>query len=98
MVDTIAVTVGSLNRAERGIQHLQSRARSERECRNAAYRFVVGQWITVGVDRTNHSAAAVVHYERPFTSRAVIEIAMRFEETGKLVENLDRKYVLGLGG
>ena len=98
VIDSVSsIAVRSLNRNGRKVQHLQSRAWSKREGPDAPSRLVLIQWITVAVHRSNRSAAAVVHHERPFTSCAVIEIAMGLEQAGELVESLDRKYMLGRG-
>jgi len=95
---SVGICVRNLNWTTRNVQHPNSWARAECEGRDAAARLVVRQGLTVGVERANYSAAAVVDYERPFASRAVVEIAMRFEQAGELVENLDREYVLGRRG
>ena len=63
------------------------RARARREGLGARDNFVTGERLAVLGDWPQCTAAAVVHHERPFTSRAVIKISLRLEETGQFVEH-----------
>ena len=64
------------------------RAWACREGLGACDNFVTGKRLAVLGDWPQCTAAAVVHHERPFTSRAVIKISLRLEETGQFVEHL----------
>jgi len=64
------------------------RARARREGLGACDNFLAGERLAVLGDWPQRTAAAVVHHERPFTSRAVIKISLRLEETGQFIEQL----------
>jgi hypothetical protein len=63
------------------------RAWPRREGLGARDNFVTGERLAVVGDWPQRTAAAVVHHERPLTSRAVIKISLWLEETGQFVEH-----------
>jgi len=63
------------------------RAWARREGLGARDNFVTGERLAVLGDWPQRTAAAVVHHERPLTSRAVIKISLWLEETGQFVEH-----------
>ena len=63
------------------------RARARREGLGARDNFLAGERLAVLGDWPQRTAAAVVHHERPLTSRAVIKISLWLEETGQFVEH-----------
>lgn len=74
-------------------QPVHRRAWAERECRGACDGLVVSERLAFVVDRSQHTAAPVVDDERPFATRAVIQVPMRPEQPGELIQHLDRKHV-----
>jgi hypothetical protein len=82
----IAVSIGvQANVSVRNDAHRRARPRSEGL--GARDNFLTGERLAVLGDWPQRTAAAVVHHERPFTSRAVIKISLWFEETGQFVEH-----------
>lgn len=63
------------------------RARARRKRLGARDNFLAGERLAVLGDWPQRTAAAVVHHERPLTSRAVIKISLWLEETGQFVEH-----------
>ncbi len=83
---SIAVSIGvQANVRVRDNPHCRARAR--REGLGACDNFVTGERLAVLGDWPQRTAAAVVHHERPLTSRAMIKISLWLEETGQFVEH-----------
>lgn len=78
-------------------QPVHRRAWAKRKGRGARDGLVMRERSAMLVDRSQHTAAAVVDDERPFAARAVIEVPMCPEQPGELIEHLDRKYVAHRG-
>ena len=88
-VRSIAIAVPITVQANVSVRNnAHCRARARREGLGACDDFVAGERLAVLGDWPERTAAAVVHHERPFTSRAVIKISLRLEETGQFIEQL----------
>jgi hypothetical protein len=85
---SIAVAVPISVQANVRLRHnAHGRARARREGLGARDNFIAGERLAVLGDWPQRTAAAVVHHERPLTSRAVIKISLWLEETGQFVEH-----------
>jgi len=85
---SIAVAVSMGVQANVRLRHYaHGRARARREGLGARDNFLTGERLAVLGDWPQRTAAAVVHHERPLTSRAVIKISLWLEETGQFVEH-----------
>ena len=83
---SIAVSIGvQANVSLRDDAH--GRAWPRREGFGARDNFLTAERLAVLGDWPQRTAAAVVHHERPLTSRAVIKISLWLEETGQFVEH-----------
>src|SRR5271166_5598720 len=87
-VRSIAIAVSISVQANMRLRnYAHCRARPRRERLGARDHFVTGERLAVLGDWPQRTAAAVVHHERPFTSRAVIKISPWLEETGQFIEH-----------
>ena len=83
---SIAVSIG-MQTSVSVRNNAHRRARARREGLGPRDNFLAGERLAVLGDWPQRTAAAVVHHERPFTSRAVIKISLRLEETGQFIEH-----------
>jgi len=84
----VAVSIGVQANVRVG-DNAHGRTRARREGLGARDNFLTGERLAVLGDWPQRTAAAVVHHERPLTSRAVIKIPLWLEETGQFVEHFD---------
>src|SRR5271154_2187816 len=85
---SIAIAVSMGVQANVRLRHdAHGRARPRRKGLGACDNFLTGERLAVLGDWPQRTAAAVVHHERPLTSRAVIKISLWLEETGQFVED-----------
>jgi len=88
-VRSIPIAVSIRVQTNMSVRHnAHCRARTRRESLGAGDNFLTGERLAVLSDWPQRTAAAVVHHERPLTSRAMIKIPLWLEETGQFVEHL----------